>query len=80
MDPNEALEQIRQALVQYYQATTNEEAAEAGGALAGHVGALDRWLSRGGFLPQAWDRRDATQREQYAAEVKAGRIREAYYV
>jgi len=80
MDPNEALEQIRQAVARYHNATSDLEITFAAEAVINGFEDLDRWLSRGGFAPQAWDRSDPRQREQYQAEVEAGRIREARYV
>lgn len=43
MDPNKALENLREAL----KSGEHEESAEA-------AAALDEWLSKGGFLPDAW--------------------------
>jgi hypothetical protein len=57
MDPNATLEKLRAALavLAHDDGTTDadlkavREAAEA-------AEALDEWLSRGGFLPSAWER------------------------
>ncbi len=49
MDPNETLARIR-ALCADMTDIDDADAAE----LVELVGALDEWLSRGGFLPQAW--------------------------
>lgn len=51
MDPNAALQQLREALETYWSGT-----ASAADAVAEHAAALDLWLSRGGFLPTAWSR------------------------
>lgn len=58
MDPDAALQTFREALSEYHSTSTTEddevflaiayramEAAEA----------LDQWLSKGGFLPHAWE-------------------------
>jgi hypothetical protein len=49
MDPNATLEQIRVLLV----FGDNEAVADE---LAELVSSLDEWLSKGGFLPQEWER------------------------
>jgi hypothetical protein len=49
MDPNEALRRIRELV------TPGAERTDPDGAeLSELVQGLDEWLSRGGFLPQAW--------------------------
>jgi hypothetical protein len=51
MDPNAILESIRELVA------SNEQrilSPSDGDTLAELVGALDEWLSRGGFLPGAW--------------------------
>lgn len=45
MDPNAALAEMREA----YAAENYERCAEL-------ADALDTWISRGGFLPRAWER------------------------
>lgn len=56
MDPNETLKIIR-AERQRMSTTTNEEDYRiAAAALHDAIGDLDEWLSRGGFLPDAWQR------------------------
>lgn len=47
MDPNETLRIIRELIQEQ---KDNEYIWE----LAEHVNALDGWLSRGGWLPEAW--------------------------
>lgn len=60
MDPNETLRQIRELLAvqhQYEDDTTTAGVAArrlAEREIAEHAEALDNWLSRGGFLPDAW--------------------------
>lgn len=63
MDPNEALRMARKAQAEVMALTdrtgplsADEEwrLRNAAGDLAEHFGALDGWLSRGGFLPAAW--------------------------
>jgi hypothetical protein len=60
MDPNKALRQLRNA-VDYYRrgyggklGAENREELLAG--LVDEFEALDGWLTRGGFLPEAWRR------------------------
>lgn len=55
MDPNEALRKIRE----FGRIVRDEDASDAqrydaATDLAEHVQALDEWLSRGGFPPEAW--------------------------
>ncbi|OMC55387.1 hypothetical protein A5747_13420 [Mycobacterium sp. IS-836] len=51
MDPNATLEMIREQLKAFY---AERDAEFDAIALADMVAALDDWLSRGGFLPDAW--------------------------
>jgi hypothetical protein len=68
MDPNEALIKAREALKRYCVSGDEAEASD----LADAFEALDTWLSKGGFLPDAWKpssgsiskRADELQREQ----------------
>ena len=63
MDPNETLRELReladkvaaQDMDVYSDPEDRADAARAGDLAAG-VQALDEWLSRGGFLPDAWER------------------------
>lgn len=55
MDPNEALKLARAAVQDY---RDNHPANDAADALAEAFEALDGWLSKGGFLPAAWAKRD----------------------
>lgn len=60
MDPNKTLESIRELVAKmqrdYEDPDSNgidqDEAAE----LTSHVESLDGWMSKGGFLPKAWER------------------------
>lgn len=52
MDPDAVLAKIREILQQHPERFDDERFAE----LANSIEALDYWLSRGGFLPQAWRR------------------------
>ena len=53
MDPNAALKEFREIQERF----NREEADEADLERAMDLfGALDEWLSRGGFLPEAWNR------------------------
>lgn len=53
MDPNEALRRIRE-LVRPGAERDDPDGSELSELVAG----LDEWLSRGGFLPEAWRRAD----------------------
>lgn len=56
MDPSETLRIIRLTIAQM-RADEHPDIRKAhADELAEHVEALDEWLSRGGFLPSAWDR------------------------
>lgn len=58
MDPNKALEDLRSAIATLRKAAegdSNDAEIEAGHAVADAVEALDQWLSRGGFVPDAWE-------------------------
>lgn len=60
MDPNAALERIRklcEALNANRDGTERLDSSDledAANELVEYVGALDEWLSKGGFLPQPW--------------------------
>jgi|GEM_PF-1298127 len=59
MDPNEALRQIREAVSTWragaeYGWRSEEDSDRCALRLVKHAEALDEWLSRGGFLPAAW--------------------------
>lgn len=60
MDPNETLRTIRETADVLVKAIEEVKDTDAGTALgmarrlASHVWALDSWLSKGGFLPEAW--------------------------
>ncbi|MGI8310688.1 hypothetical protein [Saccharopolyspora hattusasensis] len=57
MDPNKTLEQLRTVVREYRQETTDPAGhLELADELVGHFENLDKWLSRGGFLPEAWQR------------------------
>lgn len=59
MDPNETLKQIRSHIAAMNAADLAEDAAAyafAAMQLAESVEALDEWLKKGGFLPDAWQR------------------------
>jgi hypothetical protein len=55
MDPNAALELIRR-LVKESDTCTDNQAPHLLEQLAVAVDGLDEWLSRGGFLPDPWQR------------------------
>lgn len=54
MDPNAALEEIRELVAAIATATDEEIGAGLGAALAERVNGLDVWLDAGGFKPDAW--------------------------
>lgn len=56
MDPNTTLEVIRQAIL--YDSELDDHRGAHNRAIVEHFTALDEWLSRGGFLPDAWARSD----------------------
>ena len=60
MDPNEALKKARAALTACRKANDegryDDERDEAESALS-HFEALDEWLTKGGFMPDAWYQR-----------------------
>jgi len=55
MDPNETLASIRNARDDYNMASSIGQQDDAAERVIEHFEALDSWLSRGGFLPDAWD-------------------------
>jgi hypothetical protein len=54
MDPNEILARLREALSDYRNSDGSESIWTALESVAELFEALDGWLSRGGFLPDAW--------------------------
>lgn len=58
MDPNETLRLIRQR-IKDYAAEDNDMVLPAEEAMDAFL-ALDEWLTKGGFLPDAWRQRDGT--------------------
>lgn len=55
MDPNETLAELRKAVSDMYAADpVSASESEAGSRVEHAFSALDSWLSRGGFLPDAW--------------------------
>ena len=54
MDPNVALRYVRQYLDMIRDANTMSDRAAGAMLIADHLGDLDEWLSKGGFLPEAW--------------------------
>jgi len=75
MDPDKALETIRESLAVLRIPEDHVgviERDEALGDLVESMGALDEWLSRGGFLPADWQRKPMvpTEEEAFAAGVR----------
>jgi len=58
MDPNATLDSIREL---FARADTETFDLADGQTLADLVGALDDWLTKGGFLPDAWERGGASR-------------------
>lgn len=56
MDPNETLQRLREAVEKYQESTEVEDALSILAELVDEFEALDGWLSKGGFLPEAWAR------------------------
>lgn len=58
MDPNETLRMLRAAIRQSHQSSADRMVTEleALESVRDYAEALDEWLSRGGFLPSAWER------------------------
>ena len=57
MDPNEALKRIRATVARLQEtddAGDNDYDPQDVSELYQHVQALDEWITRGGFLPDAW--------------------------
>lgn len=52
MDPDAALQRLREAIESYWAGT-----GPGADAVVEAASALDLWLSRGGFLPTAWSQR-----------------------
>lgn len=60
MDPNECLRLIREAITEGDEALSEGSDGLASAAYvraAEHTRDLDEWLSKGGFLPAAWENR-----------------------
>ena len=55
MDPDAALRRIRQIVREVQQGNDTDDASVHLDALIDQCDGLDEWLSRGGFLPMAWD-------------------------
>lgn len=60
MDPNAYLEEIRQLVNQQRDADVAENSlcASSVDRLAELVHALDEWIAKGGFLPDAWKHKE----------------------
>ena len=57
MDPNEALRRIREIVEKTYdKEMSSASVEEMFNDLVDHFEALDDWLTKGGFLPNAWIR------------------------
>ena len=60
MDPNASLEEIRRLifLVRTHEVLMPAEASDALDRITDLFKALDEWIVGGGFLPEAWQRKD----------------------
>ena len=56
MDPNEALKNARALAAAILKDGETWDSATRAEELANAFEALDEWLSKGGFLPEAWKR------------------------
>jgi hypothetical protein len=56
MDPNTALENLRSAIRRWDNAPNTDALLIAGEDMRQASEALDEWLSKRGFLPEAWER------------------------
>lgn len=54
MDPNATLETLRQLCADWENGITRDS-EQLAGEFFDAVTALDEWLTRGGFLPRAWE-------------------------
>lgn len=54
MDPNTALDEMRQSIKAYFLTDDDERAKAEAQVVVERACALDEWLSRGGFKPTAW--------------------------
>jgi hypothetical protein len=65
MDPNAALNAIREAITEFNKPDTeSEEYLGAVDDLIDNFNALDEWLGKGGFLPTAWHQPQPTQEKE----------------
>jgi hypothetical protein len=60
MDPNVALEEIREQVAEFEGLSDDNfvDALRAADQIVEHFKALDEWLSKDGFLPSAWQSDD----------------------
>jgi len=56
MDPNRALEDAREAVRHWLHVKGGDQDLEMFDQLVSSFEALDRWISRGGFLPRDWSK------------------------
>lgn len=55
MDPNKTLANIRAIIAELRRTNTTGKVIELGDELSWMIQDLDEWLSKGGFLPAAWN-------------------------
>jgi ribosomal protein S20 len=56
MDPDQALQDLRSAIKRLDKSVDTDEFINATALTRDAAQALDEWLSKGGFLPKAWER------------------------
>lgn len=82
MDPNQTLRQLRRlAAMRHAGGRTQDEWDAAADELAELFEALDRWLSRGGFPPEAWvEGPDAVESTPFEEQVWAAQSDLGWFV
>jgi len=56
MDPNDTLRKIREAMNIFY-GGSDKDCLDAGVDITNLFDSLDKWLSKGGFLPDEWNKK-----------------------
>lgn len=56
MDPNKALDTIRENIAAYYATDDAEMVNDAAARVIEAIEGLDSWIVSDGFLPNSWDR------------------------
>jgi hypothetical protein len=66
MDPNEILRLMREVVAEYRKPQPSSDSLLAD--LVQQVEAMDEWLSKGGFLPSAWEREEEDDEDESFGE------------